>query len=209
MPAFRLAQFPETKGFIPMHRSFAAFTATCLCIMTLAACEEGQSAAIAPADDKTATDAAFVQAASRVLFWTREEQLAGYPNMEKQFPANTVRKGDTVSALPVSPTPVSLSYTYQGKPWSTDTYLEQNNGAGLLILKDGQIVFEDYAFGLDQTSRWTSFSVAKSFSSTLVGAAIRDGFIGSLDDPITQYLPGLSGSAYEGVSVRSGNQMGL
>jgi CubicO group peptidase (beta-lactamase class C family) len=199
-----------------MHRSFVALTATSLCLMALAGCERGPSTATTPEFDagaaaaafkKSADDAAFVQAASRVLFWTREEQLAGYPNMEKQFPANTVRKGDTVSALPVSPTPVSIGYTYQGKPWSTDTYLEQNNGAGLLILKDGQIVFEDYAFGLDQTSRWTSFSVAKSFSSTLVGAAIREGFIGSLDDPITQYLPGLSGSAYEGVSVRQLLQM--
>ena len=50
--------------------------------------------------------------------------------------------------------------------------------------------------------RWTSFSVAKSFTSTLLGAAVRDGFITSLDDPVTTYVPGLAGSAYEGVTVR-------
>ena len=45
-------------------------------------------------------------------------------------------------------------------------------------------------------------SVAKSLVSTLVGAAIKDGYIASINDPVTKYLPQLSGSAYEGVSVR-------
>ena len=49
--------------------------------------------------------------------------------------------------------------------------------------------------------RWTSFSVAKSFTSTLLGAAVKDGFVASMDDPVTKYLPKLAGTAYDGVSV--------
>src|SRR5690606_31812094 len=69
-------------------------------------------------------------------------------------------------------------------------------------LQDGRVRFEDYGAGFGPEQRWTSFSVAKSFTSTLLGAALRDGHIASLDDPVTQYVPGLSGSAYDDVSVR-------
>jgi CubicO group peptidase (beta-lactamase class C family) len=70
------------------------------------------------------------------------------------------------------------------------------------VLVDGKVVHEEYALGLKPQDRWTSFSVAKSFTSTLLGAAVKDGFITSLDDPVTKYIPGLNGSAYEGVTVR-------
>src|SRR5262249_11858483 len=68
-------------------------------------------------------------------------------------------------------------------------------------------VFEDYELGITSASRWPSFSMAKSVSSTLVGAALQQGLIKSLDDPITQYVPALRGGAYEGVSVRNILQM--
>jgi CubicO group peptidase (beta-lactamase class C family) len=70
------------------------------------------------------------------------------------------------------------------------------------VLKDGKIVLEKYGLGRKPTDRWTSFSVAKSVTSTLVGAAIQDGKIKSINDPVTAYIPELKGSAYEGVSVR-------
>jgi CubicO group peptidase (beta-lactamase class C family) len=74
--------------------------------------------------------------------------------------------------------------------------------SGLLVLKDGKIVLEKYGLGRKPTDRWTSFSVAKSITSTLVGAAIQDGKIKSLNAPVTDYIPELKGSAYEGVTVR-------
>jgi CubicO group peptidase (beta-lactamase class C family) len=74
--------------------------------------------------------------------------------------------------------------------------------SGVLVLKDGKIVLEKYGLGRKPTDRWTSFSVAKSLTSTLVGAAIQDGKIKSINDPVTAYIPELKGSAYEGVTVR-------
>jgi CubicO group peptidase (beta-lactamase class C family) len=83
-----------------------------------------------------------------------------------------------------------------------DRFIAEQKVAGLIVLQDGAIRLERYALTGGPKTRWHSFSVAKSMTSTLVGAAMKDGFIKSLDDPVTRYIKGLAGSAYEGVSVR-------
>jgi CubicO group peptidase (beta-lactamase class C family) len=82
-----------------------------------------------------------------------------------------------------------------------EAYLAGQRAAGLVIVQDGKVRFERYGLGFGARGRWTSFSVAKSFTSTLVGAAIKDGAIRSLDDKVSQYIPDLRGSAYDDVSV--------
>src|SRR5205814_771132 len=74
--------------------------------------------------------------------------------------------------------------------------------AGIVVLHDGKLRLERYTLGHSATGRWTSFSVAKSLTSTLVGAAIKDGYISSVDDLVTRYIPELRGSAYDDVTVR-------
>jgi CubicO group peptidase (beta-lactamase class C family) len=86
---------------------------------------------------------------------------------------------------------------------SPSDYMARRRTAGLLVLKHGEIALERYGMGNGPESRWTSFSTAKSMIATLVGAALHDGAIGSLDDPCDLYLPRLRGSAYEGVTVRN------
>jgi CubicO group peptidase (beta-lactamase class C family) len=137
-----------------------------------------------------------------VLFWTPDQQVANYPAMEAKFPSRLIKAGGKVWELPKAAAEPKLSWTFKGETWDMDRYMRDNRAAGVLVIKDGEIVLERYGFSQTADSRWTSFSVAKSFSSTLVGAAIRDGKIKSLEDPITHYLPGLKGSAYEGVTVR-------
>ncbi len=73
--------------------------------------------------------------------------------------------------------------------------------AGLIIIQDGKVRLEKYGLEFDATGKWTSFSVAKSFTSTMVGAAIKDGFIKSIDDKVSDYIPNLRGSAYDDVSI--------
>lgn len=92
-----------------------------------------------------------------------------------------------------------------GKPLNVpniDEYMKSQRTAAIVIVQDGKIRLEKYGLGFNEKGRWTSFSVAKSFTSTLVGAAIQDGYIKSLDDNITDYMPDLKGSAYDGVNVR-------
>ena len=136
------------------------------------------------------------------LFWSPPEQLVGYRNIEKIFPTHTIRRGDHVAPLPRGPR-LSVDYTYQDQPWDTARFMAETNAGGVLVIHHGKIVLEKYALGYGPGQRWISFSVAKSMSSTMVGAALKDGYIHSLEDPVTDYLPALKGTAYEGVSVRN------
>src|SRR5699024_642792 len=81
-------------------------------------------------------------------------------------------------------------------------YLNLNSITGIVILKYGELVYENYQYGNNSDTRWMSMSVAKSITSTLVGLAIEDGFINSIDDLTTKYIPGLKNSAYEDTTIR-------
>lgn len=136
-----------------------------------------------------------------ILSWTPEQQAYGYRNMEKISPVHVVKRGDHVRELPAGK-PIAPKWTYDGKTWTVDSYMEAMRTSGVLVLKDGKVVLERYGLGRKPQERWTSFSVAKSVTSTLVGAAIQDGYIKSLDEPVTTYIPQLKGGGYDGVTVR-------
>lgn len=131
----------------------------------------------------------------QVLFWNSDQRSTRFREMENWFAGHEVPAAKTPSKLP------------EGEPLSAELQAEiralmkETNAAGLIVLQNGEIRFEEYGLGMKPEDRWTSFSVAKSFTSTLLGAAIKDGFIGSMDDPITKYIPGLAGSAYDGVTI--------
>jgi CubicO group peptidase (beta-lactamase class C family) len=133
------------------------------------------------------------QAGAEILFWDQAQRDANFPHMEDHFPGTTAK---------ASPHPYPLRPAKPLKLDGVDTFMAANNSAGLIVVQDGRIRLERYARGYSRDGRYTSFSVAKSLTSTLVGAAIRDGFIKSVDDPVTRYIPDLAGSAYDGVSVR-------
>jgi CubicO group peptidase (beta-lactamase class C family) len=119
------------------------------------------------------------------------------------FPTRTIAHGDKVSPLlPAERKLTRLEFTSRGKHWDLNDYLAVNRVAGLLVLKNGRVALELYQYGNTPATRWMSMSVAKSITSTLIGAAIQQGYIRSVDDPVTQYVPRLAGSAYEGVTIR-------
>lgn len=138
-----------------------------------------------------------------------DEQIETFRNTEHLFPTRTVRRGDK----PVAPFPrrsepfPALSFESLGKRCDLYDYVSRNRTTSLLILKDGEIAFERHQFGNTDQTRWMSMSMAKSFSATLVGAAIQDGLIGGLEDQLVDYLPELRGGSYDGVSVRALLQM--
>ena len=135
-----------------------------------------------------------------VLFWSQAQKEAGFPKMEAQFPVSTAARGERVQALPAG-TPLKVAQV-GGQPFDLAAYMASEKTAGILVLQDGKVRLERYGLGYGPNGRWTSFSVAKSVTSTLVGAAVKDGDIKSLDDKVTRYIPGLRGSAYDQVSVR-------
>lgn len=136
------------------------------------------------------------QSELQVLFWTDEQRTQRFRAMEQWFAGHEVPAAASARALPKG---APLSEGLQADLIAT---MRETGTAGMMILEDGKVRFEAYNLDLGPEDRWTSFSVAKSFTSTLLGAALKDGFIASLDDPVTKYIPGLAGSAYEGVTVK-------
>ena len=131
---------------------------------------------------------------ANVLFWTQDQRDGAFRQMEKLAPVNTIEAGSDVHAFGKGP-PLKIGM-------DVDTYMANQRTAGLIIVHDNKIVLEKYGLDYDAVGRWTSFSVAKSLTSTLVGAAVRDGYIKTLDDMVTVYIPDLRGSAYDQVTVR-------
>ena len=143
-----------------------------------------------------------------MLFWSPEHQVAGYRNTDRIFDTRTIHAGGEPHPLVPAPRDFSgVTYELDGATYTLDDYLRDKRVAGLLVVKDGKILLERYTLGNDENSRWISFSIAKSVVSMLIGAAIADGYIGSVDEPVTRYLPLLAGSGYEGVSIRNVLQM--
>jgi CubicO group peptidase (beta-lactamase class C family) len=136
------------------------------------------------------------QADLQVLFWTDAQRSERFRAMEQWFAGHEVPGATTPRALPAG---APLSDNLQSE---LKALIAETGTAGVMVLEDGKVRFEAYGLGLGAADRWTSFSVAKSFTSTLLGAAVKDGLIASMDDPVTKYIPGLAGSAYEGVTVR-------
>lgn len=131
-----------------------------------------------------------------------------FRNIDRLFPVRRVRHGDHVQPIPASDTPLeTFEFDSNGKHYDLYDYVSLNAVTGLMIVKDGKSLFELYQAGNTRETRWMSMSVVKSISSTLVGAAIHDGYISGVNDPVVKYLPQLSGSAYDGVTIRQLLQM--
>lgn len=141
------------------------------------------------------------------LVWSPSEQVEGYRNIEKSFPVKEVKAGGAVRALPVAKVPINPVMEIDGRTMNADEYMVANRVAGLLVIQDGQIVLEKYNLGQRPQDRWTSFSVGKSVTSTLLGAAIADGYIQGVSDQVVKYIPELKGTAYDGVTIQQVLQM--
>jgi len=132
-----------------------------------------------------------------VLFWSDPQRDAAFRMMDRMpliIESRPIPAGDTPRPLPEGP-PLDLG------PLDLDAYMASQNAAALVILQDGKIRLERYGNAFTPNGRWTSFSVAKSLTSTLVGAAVVDGHIESLEDPVTKYIPDLAGSPYDDVTI--------
>ena len=147
-------------------------------------------------DKETRGIIAAMPTSADVLSWSQPQRHAAFRAMDRlTFLAEASEIAPSASPTPLpAGTPLAIP--------GIDAYFEGQQAAALVILQDGKVRYERYGLGFDAKGRWTSFSVAKSFTSTLVGAAIQDRAIASLEDKVSQYIPGLRGSAYDDVSIR-------
>lgn len=134
-----------------------------------------------------------------VLFWTDDQRSAGFRMLDRLgwlVKSRTIAAGD--DPLPLPPGEDLAPYIAM----DIDSFMDSQRSAAIVVVQDGKLVLERYGLGFGLEGRWTSFSVAKSLTSTLVGAAMQDGAISSLEDPVSRYIPDLAGSVYDDVTIR-------
>lgn len=133
--------------------------------------------------------------------WSQAEREFGFAHWDRSFPARTIARGKEVHPLPQGPPLPTFSPGGEGAR-QLQRSIDDFHLAGIVVLQDGRLRLERYALGHSAAGRWVSFSVAKSLTSTLVGAAIKDGHIADLDNAVTRCIPELRDSVYDGVTVR-------
>jgi CubicO group peptidase (beta-lactamase class C family) len=137
-----------------------------------------------------------------MLGWTPDQTITNFKHLDQLFPVRTVPRGVSTLELP-NAEPIDPIVPLEGRRLTVDQLMDEYRVTGVIALHRGRIVLERYAHGRTAQDRWFSASAAKSVTSTLIGAAIRDGLIGSIDDPITRYIPELkSAPAFDGVTLR-------
>jgi len=128
-------------------------------------------------------------------------------HLDDIFPARVVHRPASPSALARAASEPALRYDYQGQTYGLDEYMTRNPATGLLIARGDTILVERYQYARTDRDRFTSWSMAKTVTSMLIGIAIAEGRIRSVDDPAATYVPGLAGTEYGRTSLRDLLQM--
>jgi CubicO group peptidase (beta-lactamase class C family) len=136
-----------------------------------------------------------------LLTWNQAEREFGFANWDRIVSARSIARGRWVHPLAGGPPLPTFSPGGEGAR-QLQRSIDDFKLAGIVVLHNGTLRLERYALGHGATGRWVSFSVAKSLTSTLAGAAIKDGYLSGVDDLVTRYIPELRDSAYDGVTVR-------
>ena len=102
--------------------------------------------------------------------------------------------------------PLDVTYEFHGELRTPDDYVERNDVAGLLVMVDGTVVHERYRLGANRGTRWHLWSASKSFTSTVVGRALHEGVLDSIDDPVRRYVT-VVGDGYPDATIRQNLMM--
>lgn len=140
--------------------------------------------------------------------FTGARQYDNFWRAKELFPTRTLTPSTTPYDWPEGE-PIELPETFEhdGQLKSMEAHFQETDTAALLVIHDGEVRYERYALTGGRNVQWVSMSVAKSFTSTLVGIAVDEGLIKSIDEPVNNYVPVQPGSAYDGVSIRTVLQM--
>jgi hypothetical protein len=125
---------------------------------------------------------------------------------EKIFPHHIIRKSENPTSLNKS-YKTDFHYRWGLFKKSPHEYLNEQSTTGLLICREGDVFHESYRYGRQPEMRFTSWSMAKSITSLLLGICIDKKFIDSYDDPAKKYVPDLEGSLHGEISLRNLSNM--
>ncbi len=130
-----------------------------------------------------------------------------FQNMDQLFPTQTIEGGAPISEFARVEYTLPGSFAYGEKTFETEAFLADAQTTSLLILHNDKILYERYFLGHATDKTHIAWSVSKSFLSALFGIAIAEGDIESIEEPLTDYLPELKGSGYDGVRIKDVLQM--
>jgi CubicO group peptidase (beta-lactamase class C family) len=151
-----------------------------------------------------------VPVAVQILRWhmlDNDVSALAFRSMDTLFTTRAVPHGGPVWVLPHNDRPLEFNYRWQGQEIPATQFLERTYTNALLVMKDGRIVSEIYRNNSNERTRFIAWSMTKSVTSVLIGCAVAQGRIDSLDTPIARYLPELKGGGYDGVTIRQTMQM--
>jgi len=135
--------------------------------------------------------------------FTEQRYLVGaFSHFDQLFPAHRVDRSPAVWQFKRSARPAAITYDLDGKQRTLDDYLDHNPVTGLLIAQDDTILYERYQYGRGPSDRLLSQSMGKTFTAMLVGIAIGEGAIRSIDDRAQDYVPELAGTEHGKTSIR-------
>jgi CubicO group peptidase (beta-lactamase class C family) len=133
--------------------------------------------------------------------------VGSHSHLDQIFEGRLIRRATTLSRLARVGSEPALRYEFSGETHTLDDYLARNPATALLVARGETILIERYQYGRNDRHRFTSWSMAKTVTSMLVGIAIAEGHIRSVDDPAATYVPALRGTEYGGTSLRHLLQM--
>jgi len=137
-----------------------------------------------------------------------KEQFQNLNRVHTLFPKTTVLPSSNPLLFQLDePKELPTKFIFEGKQVDVDEYLLRTDTAALLIIQNGKIKYENYWLTGGPDEHWFSFSMAKSFISALIGIAIHQKYINSIEDKITFYVPQLKNSAYDNVRIKDILQM--
>ena len=140
--------------------------------------------------------------------FTGVEQYQNFNRVYEFFPTSELIPSNTPLIFEHGPSiELPSHFIFQDNLVNVNEYLSRTDVTALLVLKDGTITYENYWLTGGKSVKWLSASVAKSFISALIGIAIDQGYINSIDDAVTVYVPQLKDSAYDGVRIKDILQM--
>jgi CubicO group peptidase (beta-lactamase class C family) len=130
-----------------------------------------------------------------------------YSHLDQVYEGRLLRQAATPSPLARAASEPALRYEYEGQTRTLDDYLARNPATGLLVAQGDTILVERYQYARHDRHRFTSWSMAKTVTAMLVGIAIAEGRIHSVDDPAAVYVPALADTEYGRTSLRHLLQM--
>lgn len=140
--------------------------------------------------------------------FTGVEQNENFAKVAQMFPSTTLTASTEPFDFPAGEViKLPASFIYEGSNVDSRSFLQETDTSAVLVIQNGVVNYEEYLLNGGRHVNWLSMSVAKSFISAMLGIAVEEGKINSIEEPVTQYVPSLKGSAYDGVRIKDILQM--